>query len=85
MKDLKHLGENHKEMDLIEQAAAAKPQFATKEEAIDFYTRKLENLAKQCGRTVSEMLTRAENSPEIDESCDEAMELWSTLSLLKRK
>ena len=72
-------------MNLAALIANAKPEFASKKEAIDAYTEKLDSLAKRCGKSVSEMLTKAENSPEFDEDCEQAMSHWITLSFLKRK
>ena len=77
--------ETQNEMSLVDQESNSKPEFASREEALAFYTGELEAFAKQCGRPIKEMLRKWENSPEFDEECDKAMDLWRTISLLKRK
>ncbi len=85
MKDLKAHKESTAETSLVDQVMNSKPEFASKEEAIAAYTKRLNDLAQKNGCSVSEMLNKAEHSPEFNETCEEAMDLWSTLSFLKRK
>ena len=85
MKDLHFPKTIENESSLVDQVMNSKPEFATREAAALAYTQKLEAHAKKCGRTVQEMLEKAESSPEFDEDCDEAMAIWTTLSALKRR
>lgn len=85
MKDLTQDKEASGEISLVEQVMNGKPEFASREEAINAYTEKLEALSKKCGRSIPDMLNFAEHSPEFDEDCETAMSLWMTLSFLKRK
>ena len=85
MKDLDQNKQNLNDLPLVEQVMNSKPEFASKEEAIKAYTDKLEALSKKCGRSIPQMLNYAEHSADFNEDCEEAMDLWMTLSLLKRK
>ncbi len=83
MKELKNKPEETKEPSLYEQAMRAKPRFDSKEEAIEFYTNKLNALASKRVTTVPKILTEAETSPVFDEDFLEARNLWNSLSSVK--
>ena len=85
MKNLKETRAVGEDTSLFDQAMNTKPEFASREEAIEAYTARLEAHGKKCGRSISEMLTKAEKSAQFDEECEEAMDLWRTISSLKRK
>jgi hypothetical protein len=83
MKELKNKSEDAKEESLYEQAMRARPKFATTEQAVDFYTKKLNALAEKRQTTVPKLLTEAENSSSFEEDYLEASHLWMTLSSLR--
>ena len=84
MKELRNKTDGTKELSLYEQAMQSKPRFASGEEAIAFYTRELETLAKGRGVTVTTLLNEAEYSSEIDnDDYIEARALWCHLSTAK--
>ena len=85
MKDLHHKTQPENETSLVEQAMNAKPEFATREEAIQFYQAKLEDLTTKTRRTLKEMLAQFETSSEPDENAEEAVRLFRTISRLNRE
>ena len=85
MKDFTKNIETPNEASLTNQETNHKPKFSTRQAAICAYEMALQVHAKRCGRTISDLLNKAEHSAEFDEEAEEAMSLWRTLSSLKSR
>lgn len=84
MTSLEYLNTADNEQAFIDEVMSKKPLFKTTKDAFDFYSSKLELIAKDLGLTTKELIVKADSSGSPTQLEELALELSLRICALKR-